>query len=120
MLSSSVFNDPLASNNESVSLTVDSTFNIDFAQFSTNMNAIIEIPDEFTTIYAYDDEGNLRGQASIEDAPGNSMHFMTLYGNTGDTIHFKLANGTQTVEVCLLYTSPSPRDLSTSRMPSSA
>ena len=25
-----------------------------------------------------------------------------------------------TVEVCLLYTSPSPRDLSTSRMPSSA
>ena len=26
----------------------------------------------------------------------------------------------QQVEVCLLYTSPSPRDLSTSRMPSSA
>ena len=27
---------------------------------------------------------------------------------------------TELVEVCLLYTSPSPRDLSTSRMPSSA
>ena len=26
----------------------------------------------------------------------------------------------QMVQVCLLYTSPSPRDLSTSRMPSSA
>ena len=26
----------------------------------------------------------------------------------------------QTIEICLLYTSPSPRDLSTSRMPSSA
>ena len=26
----------------------------------------------------------------------------------------------QSIEVCLLYTSPSPRDLSTSRMPSSA
>ena len=26
----------------------------------------------------------------------------------------------QTLEACLLYTSPSPRDLSTSRMPSSA
>ena len=29
------------------------------------------------------------------------------------------ANGTQDY-ICLLYTSPSPRDLSTSRMPSSA
>ena len=28
--------------------------------------------------------------------------------------------GVSNVEVCLLYTSPSPRDLSTSRMPSSA
>ncbi len=28
--------------------------------------------------------------------------------------------GTEKVQVCLLYTSPSPRDLSTSRMPSSA
>ena len=28
--------------------------------------------------------------------------------------------GTETVLICLLYTSPSPRDLSTSRMPSSA
>ena len=28
--------------------------------------------------------------------------------------------GTSTTYICLLYTSPSPRDLSTSRMPSSA
>ena len=28
--------------------------------------------------------------------------------------------GIQDVDICLLYTSPSPRDLSTSRMPSSA
>ena len=27
---------------------------------------------------------------------------------------------TEVIETCLLYTSPSPRDLSTSRMPSSA
>ena len=31
---------------------------------------------------------------------------------TGATIYY--------IEICLLYTSPSPRDLSTSRMPSSA
>ena len=37
--------------------------------------------------------------------------------NHGD--HIELNDGTL-VTVCLLYTSPSPRDLSTSRMPSSA
>ena len=36
------------------------------------------------------------------------------YAETGKTIDFWL------VKHCLLYTSPSPRDLSTSRMPSSA
>ena len=29
-------------------------------------------------------------------------------------------NKDEVIEICLLYTSPSPRDLSTSRMPSSA
>ena len=32
----------------------------------------------------------------------------------------KMAEAFQNGETCLLYTSPSPRDLSTSRMPSSA
>ena len=34
--------------------------------------------------------------------------------------HLKFAKNFGELEVCLLYTSPSPRDLSTSRMPSSA
>ena len=33
---------------------------------------------------------------------------------------FPLPSGVAVIVVCLLYTSPSPRDLSTSRMPSSA
>ena len=33
-------------------------------------------------------------------------------------VEFSYVDGA--IEVCLLYTSPSPRDLSTSRMPSSA
>ena len=36
------------------------------------------------------------------------------------TKEFIKKNGEFTVNICLLYTSPSPRDLSTSRMPSSA
>ena len=34
--------------------------------------------------------------------------------------NFKLVRMIQRISSCLLYTSPSPRDLSTSRMPSSA
>ena len=37
----------------------------------------------------------------------------------GDVVYFTTAD-TWTRDICLLYTSPSPRDLSTSRMPSSA
>ena len=37
-----------------------------------------------------------------------------------DTAVGTLLDGTPDVQTCLLYTSPSPRDLSTSRMPSSA
>ena len=42
--------------------------------------------------------------------------FMVDEMNFGDFV-FRMPDGS---EVCLLYTSPSPRDLSTSRMPSSA
>ena len=37
-----------------------------------------------------------------------------------DIIDFNIYDGIAQLEGCLLYTSPSPRDLSTSRMPSSA
>ena len=38
----------------------------------------------------------------------------------GDIFHTPNPNGKAILQICLLYTSPSPRDLSTSRMPSSA
>ena len=37
-----------------------------------------------------------------------------------ERVQMLLDPGTPFLEICLLYTSPSPRDLSTSRMPSSA
>ena len=40
--------------------------------------------------------------------------------NQGDTITIRTAPSITINDYCLLYTSPSPRDLSTSRMPSSA
>ena len=48
---------------------------------------------------------------------GNGRIGAMIFGKVG---HERIALNEDTVWSCLLYTSPSPRDLSTSRMPSSA
>ena len=45
--------------------------------------------------------------------------YQALYANI-ETAQASRANVKRGINACLLYTSPSPRDLSTSRMPSSA
>ena len=46
---------------------------------------------------------------------------MSTENRPGDALHQKHIDALKrVVDICLLYTSPSPRDLSTSRMPSSA
>ena len=46
--------------------------------------------------------------------------YSAMLVNSGWATVEELASGKSATKVCLLYTSPSPRDLSTSRMPSSA
>ena len=58
---------------------------------------------------------SLRDSDTTELQPGMTFHFMP--GLWMDAWGLET---TETILICLLYTSPSPRDLSTSRMPSSA
>ena len=51
------------------------------------------------------------GEGALIDAANEHERLLDLCKNLGVK---------QVLETCLLYTSPSPRDLSTSRMPSSA
>ena len=51
-------------------------------------------------------------------SPRRTRMFLAEKGLEYENIQVDLENGEQMS--CLLYTSPSPRDLSTSRMPSSA
>ena len=58
-------------------------------------------------------------------SPLSEIHKLGLYGdydgkNQEDLIKISEVTNLSVFQVCLLYTSPSPRDLSTSRMPSSA
>ena len=47
----------------------------------------------------------------VEMTDGSQFETRSTWGKEGEVLK---------LEICLLYTSPSPRDLSTSRMPSSA
>ena len=58
-------------------------------------------------------DGYVAGEAEKQSAFGLTM-ISRQYSKDNKTIKVGMAQG------CLLYTSPSPRDLSTSRMPSSA
>ena len=53
------------------------------------------------------------------EADGGPQNTRARTGDMQD-VHSKVTAGVGNVNICLLYTSPSPRDLSTSRMPSSA
>ena len=48
------------------------------------------------------------------------LHNFDLFVNKAQSLCLIGPNGAGKSTICLLYTSPSPRDLSTSRMPSSA
>ena len=50
---------------------------------------------------------------------GNLLPFTQRVAK-GTQTHLRKGNSLRSIHTCLLYTSPSPRDLSTSRMPSSA
>ena len=81
-------------------ITGNVTGNADTATNSTNSSHVLVTDNEST------DENNLI--AFVENATSST-------GNVGLEM-----DGNLTYNPCLLYTSPSPRDLSTSRMPSSA
>ena len=51
---------------------------------------------------------------------GNNIFFPYLGSGIGNGPFVELADGSVKLDICLLYTSPSPRDQRGSRMPSSA
>ena len=69
-----------------------------------------------TQLWAYDTSNQTYWQIEVQTGeiltdPGEYMNLLV-----GDTLYFSADNQS----TCLLYTSPSPRDLAVSRMPSSA
>ena len=80
-----------------------------------------ELPDvdELEGVIYDDSDIDSEFEDNSLDRLGNLLSSV-LVNEEGETVCSALVNISRQLEVCLLYTSPSPRDLSTSRMPSSA
>ena len=104
-----------------------------YQQAADDYNAAVDIVNQQLagSLNAANTVGGVLGGATIGslwDDPNTEMNenilTNTTYGANPNTIQDKLTWATNTLNAidmpCLLYTSPSPRDLSTSRMPSSA
>ena len=102
--------------NNPYGLASDSSGNIYVADSGNSMIRKIDSNGTVSTIAGSGSAGSADGQGT--SASFNDPHAVVVdnSGNVyvGDTANHKLRR------ICLLYTSPSPRDLSTSRMPSSA
>ena len=82
-----------------------------------DMKAFFELPLETKQQYPYEGDTNLgysiMGAENVDPTAPKDIKESFNYNDTRMPDHLW-------PNVCLLYTSPSPRDLSTSRMPSSA
>ena len=58
--------------------------------------------------------------ANVKDLPWGDQGVLNGFQPTTDAAYNVVRDTAKVLKLCLLYTSPSPRDLSTSRMPSSA
>ena len=131
--------DPQSYNMSRVSVIYDSRGN----QHTLTQYFIKTDVDKVTVRYALDGNGadttpteippkvlefDNKGQLVLSAAPAPETHTLTMSPVIWDTVGPGfVSNGTDDIVLkidytgtCLLYTSPSPRDLSTSRMPSSA
>ena len=81
-----------------------------------------------TYYMVYFQEGNVQNQPITDNGfnttktstPTPSINVTGLKPYTNYTIHVRAIIAAETLQNCLLYTSPSPRDATLSRMPSSA
>ena len=74
-----------------------------------------DMTDPANGLISFLDEGNSNPNVGITSSEAADFSEFD-----GFTVEWVVAEGFSIGDICLLYTSPSPRDLSTSRMPSSA
>ena len=67
----------------------------EFMAFSENMNAVVQLPEGYETLYVYDEAGNLKGKSSNQNVGGKALSFITIYGDLPETLVFYVGNGSK-------------------------
>jgi hypothetical protein len=59
------------------------------------MNAVIKLPEGYTNVFVYNQEGELRGYAKNQSVNGEDLSFMTLAGDSkeGEELIFYIGDG---------------------------
>ena len=99
-------------------------FSFNSAVYNTNFNKAAEVIKKAITNQLYFKDNGTQGaiDRTADNAPG-SAYGQVSKDFTPHGAAYTASSGELVLDIanhCLLYTSPSPRDLSTSRMPSSA
>jgi hypothetical protein len=63
-----------------------------FTKYSQNMNAIVLLPEGYSKLYAYDDQGVLKGSSKGQLIDGEILGFITLYGEGPENLTFHIGS----------------------------
>ena len=90
-----------------------------FNMFSQNMNAVIQLPDGYTSVYAFNSEGELRGHAVTQMVNGSELLFMTIVGNASQDqeLVFHIGDGETTKRTSKTINFDADSILGTTRYP---
>jgi len=104
---------------ESSSSTVSSETQSAFNAFSQNMNAVIQLPEGYTNVYAYNTAGELHGHAVTQMVNGNELSFMTIVGDTSQNqrLVFHIGDGDTTKQTSNTINFSADSILGTTRTP---
>jgi hypothetical protein len=69
-----------------------------FTKYSSNMNAIVSLPEGYSKLYAYDNEGVLKGSAKGQLIDGEMLSFITLYGDNTENLTFHIGNDSKEIK----------------------
>ena len=83
-------------------------------------HVVITVKDLNKTIDFYTNALGMKLEKFSSSLDNNQIRYAVSFGSQKINIHEEKNLSNPMHCICLLYTSPSPRDLSTSRMPSSA
>jgi len=89
----------------------------EFAKFANNMNAIVQLPEGFETLFVYDTNGNLKGKASNQIVGDKELSFITIYGDVPENLVFYVGDGSNEKETTKTFNFKSNNVLGTIAKP---